>query len=82
MRLIPFSFLFAQVLDSSLRNDTDRKTKKALTRVIVTRADTADMKDIKEEYLKLYGVSLPQKIEDVACGNYKDFLLTLVARGD
>lgn len=55
-------------------------TKKALTRVIVTRADT-DMKEIKEEYNKQYGVSLSEKIEDTSNGNYKDFLLTLIARG-
>ncbi|KAG2671807.1 hypothetical protein I3760_13G011600 [Carya illinoinensis] len=71
---------FSQVLNTSLKRDVDKNTKKALTRVIVTRADT-DMKEIKEEYNKLYGVSLSQKIEDTANGNYKDFLLTLIARG-
>lgn len=71
---------YPQVLDSAMRIDVDKTTKKALTRVIVTRADI-DMKKIKAEYHNLYGVSLPQKIEETAKGNYKDFLLTLIARG-
>ena len=70
---------FPQVLEEALRNDVDKNTKKGLTRVIVTRADT-DMKQIKEEYQNQYGVSLSSKIEKTANGNYKDFLLTLVAR--
>ncbi|KAB1199580.1 Annexin D4 [Morella rubra] len=71
---------FSKVLDTTLEKDVDKMTKKALTRVIVTRADT-DMKEIKEEYNKQYGVSLSEKIEDTSNGNYKDFLLTLIARG-
>lgn len=70
---------FPQVLEVALRNDVDKNTKKGLTRVIVTRADT-DMKEIKEEYRNQYGGSLSNKIEETANGNYKDFLLTLVAR--
>lgn len=58
----------------------DKNTKKSLTRVIVTRADI-DMKEIKTQYQNLYGVSLPQKVEEVARGNYKDFLLNLIVRG-
>lgn len=72
--------IFYKVLDTTLEKDVDKMTKKALTRVIVTRADT-DMKEIKEEYNKQYGVSLSEKIEDTSNGNYKDFLLTLIARG-
>ncbi|KAL6288739.1 hypothetical protein ACE6H2_006249 [Prunus campanulata] len=71
---------FSQVLEISLRNGVDKNIKKGLTRVIVTRAD-ADMKEIKEEYQNRYGVSLTEKIEATANGNYKDFLLTLAARG-
>ncbi|KAI4323527.1 hypothetical protein L6164_023124 [Bauhinia variegata] len=71
---------FSKVLDAALKLDVDKNTKKALTRVVVTRADI-DMKEIKHEYHELYGVSLSQKIEDTANGNYKDFLLTLIARG-
>ncbi|KAL0429189.1 UNVERIFIED_CONTAM: Annexin D4 [Sesamum radiatum] len=68
-----------EVLDESLRYNADEISKEALSRVIVTRADT-DMKQIKEEYHGKYGVSLPKKIEEVANGNYRDFLLTLIAR--
>ncbi|XP_054817188.1 annexin D4-like [Prosopis cineraria] len=71
---------FIQVLNAALRCDADKNTKKALARVIVTRADT-DMKDVMNEYQQAYGVSLCQKIEDTANGNFKDFLLTLIARG-
>jgi len=70
---------FSKVLEVALRNDVDKNTKKGLTRVIVTRADI-DMKEIKEEYQNQYGDSLSNKIEETANGNYKDFLLTLVAR--
>lgn len=62
-----------------MKIDVHKNTKKDLTRVVVTRADI-DMKEIKAEYQNLYGVSLTQKIEETAKGNYKDFLLTLVAR--
>ncbi|XP_027354690.1 annexin D4 isoform X2 [Abrus precatorius] len=71
---------FSKVLNAALRVDVDKNTKKSVTRVIVTRADI-DMKEIKAEYHNLYGVSLSQKIEEIAKGNYKDFLLSLIARG-
>lgn len=71
--------LMAQVLDTAMRMDVDKHMKKALSRVIITRADT-DMKEIKDEYEHLFGVSLAHKIEDTANGNFKDFLLTLIAR--
>ncbi|KAL3732605.1 hypothetical protein ACJRO7_029275 [Eucalyptus globulus] len=72
---------FSQVLDLALEIDADKSTKKALTRVIVTRADV-DVKEIDEEFNKMYGVRLTKKIEDTANGNYKDFLLRLIAKGD
>ncbi|KAK9282665.1 hypothetical protein L1049_010885 [Liquidambar formosana] len=72
---------FSKVLDAVLKNGVDDDMKEALTRVIVTRADV-DMKEIREDYHKQYGVSLSKKVEDITNGNYKDFLLTLVARGD
>ncbi|XP_034703279.1 annexin D4 [Vitis riparia] len=72
---------FSKVLGAAFQNDADEHAKEALTRVIVTRADD-DMKEIKEEYQKKYGVSLSKKIEDAVNGNYKDFLLTLIARGE
>ncbi|CAK9176856.1 unnamed protein product [Ilex paraguariensis] len=71
----------SQVLDDALKTSVDEITKETVTRVIVTRAD-ADMKQIKEEYHQKYGATLSKKIEDVANGNYREFLLTLVARGD
>ncbi|KAK7283914.1 hypothetical protein RIF29_13663 [Crotalaria pallida] len=71
---------FSKVLDAAMKVDVDKNTKKALTRVIVTRADI-DMKEIKAEYNILYGAPLPKKVEETAKGNYKDFLLTLIARG-
>ncbi|KAF8398265.1 hypothetical protein HHK36_017192 [Tetracentron sinense] len=70
-----------QVLEMALKGGVDENTKEALTRVIVTQAD-GGMKEIKEEYHKQYGVSLSQKIQETTYGNYKDFLLTLVARGN
>ncbi|PIA53727.1 hypothetical protein AQUCO_00900364v1 [Aquilegia coerulea] len=72
---------FSKVLDKALNVKADEYTKDALTRVVVTRADI-DMKGINEEYQKLYGISLSQKIEEITRGSYKEFLLTLVARGN
>ncbi|XP_010247045.1 PREDICTED: annexin D4-like isoform X1 [Nelumbo nucifera] len=72
---------FSKILASALKGSADEKNKQALTRVIVTQADSY-MKEISEEYHKQHGVSLSQKIEETTNGNYKDFLLTLVARGD
>ena len=62
-----------------MKANASKNEKEALTRVIVTRTDV-DMKDIAEEYNKQYGTPLAKKIEDVAIGNYKDFLVTLVQR--
>ncbi|KAL5570372.1 hypothetical protein UlMin_026947 [Ulmus minor] len=72
---------YTKVLDEALKNGTNQKIRKALTRVIVTQAD-ADMKNIREEFQTKYGVALSKKIEDTACGSYKDFLVNLVARGN
>ncbi|XP_073023765.1 annexin D4 [Primulina eburnea] len=77
---IPATY-FTKILGESLKYDADEPSKDAVTRVIVTRADH-DMKQIKEEYSEKYGGSLANKIKDVANGSYKDFLLTLIARGD
>ncbi|XP_059589961.1 annexin D4-like [Vitis vinifera] len=67
------------ILDSAMKANATKNEQEALTRVIVTRTDV-DMKDIAEEYNKQYGTPLAKKIEDVAIGNYKDFLVTLVQR--
>ncbi|KZV19578.1 hypothetical protein F511_13464 [Dorcoceras hygrometricum] len=72
---------FTKILGESLKYDADELSKDSVTRVIVTRADH-DMKQIKEQYSEKYGGNLANKIEEVANGSYKDFLLTLVARGD
>lgn len=69
------------MLEAALKIDAHKNTKKGLTRVAVTRADV-DMKVIKQEFHNQHGCSLSKKIEDTANGNYKDFLLTLIARGD
>ena len=70
-----------QVLDEAINPAADENTKEGLTRVIVTRADV-DMKAIKEEYHKQNGITLIEKIEHMANGNFKDFLLTWLARGE
>ncbi|KAL9675835.1 hypothetical protein QQ045_004043 [Rhodiola kirilowii] len=71
---------FSSVLDSALKHDADEARKEALTRVLVTRADV-DIKEISEVYKSQYGVSLSEKIDEMTKGNFKQFLLTLVARG-
>ncbi|KAJ4711503.1 putative Annexin [Melia azedarach] len=70
---------FTKVLDAALKHDAHKHTKKALTRVVVARADT-DIKEITAEYQKIYGVPLTQKIEETVNGSYKEFLLTLIAK--
>ncbi|KAL6327962.1 hypothetical protein AAG906_031306 [Vitis piasezkii] len=70
---------FSKILDSAMKANANENEKEALSRVIVTRANV-DMKDIAEEYDRQYKTPLTQKIEDVALGNYKDFLVTLVQR--
>ncbi|GFY92300.1 hypothetical protein Acr_08g0006960 [Actinidia rufa] len=71
---------FIKVLEEAINPNANEKVKEGLTRVIVTRAD-ADMKAIKEEYHKKNGAALIDKIEHMANGNFKNFLLTLLARG-
>ncbi|CAH2041430.1 unnamed protein product [Thlaspi arvense] len=70
---------FVRVLDAAMKPGADENTKEGLTRVVVTRA-AVDVKLIGEEYRKQIGVTLTEKIEHVAKGNYKDFLLALLAR--
>ncbi|OIT07502.1 PREDICTED: annexin D4-like [Nicotiana attenuata] len=72
---------FSNILIASLRLDVDESAKDSATRVIVTRADV-DMKQIKEEFHSKYGTTLPAKIEEVANGSYKDFLLTIISKSD
>ncbi|CDP17930.1 unnamed protein product [Coffea canephora] len=71
---------FSKILDASLRTDVDEAARDSVTRVILTRADV-DIKQIKEEFQhKFSGVSLSKRIEEVANGNYRDFLLALVSK--
>ncbi|KAI3697827.1 hypothetical protein L6452_30924 [Arctium lappa] len=70
---------FCKVMEAAMIKEANENTREGLTRVIVTRADI-DMKYIKEEYNRMYAITLSQKIEATASGNYKDFLLTLIAR--
>ncbi|CAO2816178.1 unnamed protein product [Amaranthus hypochondriacus] len=72
---------FSEALDAAMSEGADEFTQEALTRVIVSQADV-NMREIKDEYKRRYGVQLSEKIDESCLGNFKDFLLTLVARGD
>lgn len=72
---------FIEALDGALKEGADEFTQEGLTRIIISHAD-ANLKDIREEYNNRYGVDLTKKIEHRARGNYRDFLLSLVARGE
>ena len=60
--------------DAFVANDAD-----ALTCVIVTCAGSKAMTEIKKTFLPKHGISMRQKIEEVAKGCYKDFILRLLA---
>ncbi|GKA57569.1 annexin D4 [Tanacetum coccineum] len=70
---------FCKVIEAALVQEADENTREGLTRVIVTRADN-DMMYIKEAYHQMYSDTLSKRIESATNGNYKDFLLTLIAR--
>ncbi|KAH7839406.1 hypothetical protein Vadar_003745 [Vaccinium darrowii] len=70
----------SDLLQQALKPYANENAKEGLVRVIATRADV-DIGKITDEYPNEYGVSLAQKIEQFAKGNFKDFLLTLLARG-
>lgn len=57
-----------QVLDSALTLDADEESKKALTRVVVTKKE-----------LVVKDGSVPNKIEGILTGAYKDFILGYLA---
>ena len=63
----------------AVETDADKRVKKALTRVIVTRADN-DMKKIMEEWKNKNGDDLSSRVDQSTKGNYKDFLLALIER--
>ncbi|XP_051147392.1 annexin D4 [Andrographis paniculata] len=68
---------FAKVLNASLDPSGHEEKKQGLTRITATRADV-DMKQIKQEYHDKYGEDLSTKVAQVANGNYRDFILTLI----
>ncbi|CAN1128209.1 Annexin D4 [Linum perenne] len=68
---------FSKVMDEAMRPEADEKTKKGLTRVIVTRVET-DLKDTEITYNNLFGAPLSERVRAETNGNYKDFLLTLI----
>lgn len=57
----------------------DEPARDSVTRVIATRADE-DIKQIAEEFYKRFGTTLTNKIEEIANGSYKEFLLALVTK--
>ncbi|GFY92302.1 hypothetical protein Acr_08g0006980 [Actinidia rufa] len=71
---------FSKVLEKAINLEADDKVKEGLTRIIVTRADV-DMKAITKVYNKKNAATLTDTIGRMANGNFKDFLLTLLARG-
>lgn len=76
-----FSFvLYLQVLNSAMDPEADKRTKKALARVIVTQAESG-IAEISEEFENLYEASLFDKIAEVTKGNYRELLLALLAKG-
>jgi len=80
--LLKPSLYFSKILNASLNKEADKGTKKWLTRVVVTRADHVEMKEIAEEYNHLYGETLAQNIQEKIKGNYRDFLLTLLSKSN
>ncbi|PPS15192.1 hypothetical protein GOBAR_AA05390 [Gossypium barbadense] len=61
----------AQVLEAAVKEDADEESKRALTRVIVTQKEQL----VKEGFV-------PNKIQDILLGLYKDFMLASIASGD
>ncbi|KAL8154337.1 hypothetical protein V2J09_012097 [Rumex salicifolius] len=72
---------FSEALDAAMKEGANEFTQEGLTRILICHAD-ANLKDIRGEYQNRYGVDLKKKIENRARGNYRDFLLSLVARGE
>ncbi|KAK5832790.1 annexin D4-like [Gossypium arboreum] len=62
---------FTRVLEAAVKEDADEESKRALTRVIVTQKEQL----VKEGFV-------PNKIQDILLGLYKDFMLASIASGD
>ena len=70
---------FSEVISRAFRDDADRQAKAALTRVVVSRADT-DMEDIKDAYARQYGAKLADAVAKNTHGHYKDALLAIIGK--
>ncbi|XP_020585810.1 annexin D4-like [Phalaenopsis equestris] len=68
---------FSKLIEKTLKVGADNDTKEALSRVILSRSD-GDMDEIKEEYLKRYGIKLEDALKKSTHGVYRDALLSLV----
>ncbi|KAG8455254.1 hypothetical protein GDO86_001450 [Hymenochirus boettgeri] len=69
---------FAEKLYLSMKGSGTRD--KDLIRIMVSRSEI-DMNEIKAQYLRLYGKSLPQAILDETKGDYETILLALCGSG-
>jgi hypothetical protein len=70
---------FSEVIGRAFSDDADRQAKAALTRVLVSRADT-DMEDIKDAYARQYGAKLADAVAKNTHGHYKDALLAIIGK--
>ncbi|XP_066379867.1 annexin D4-like [Miscanthus floridulus] len=70
---------FSEVISRAFSDDADRQAKAALTRVLVSRADT-DMEDIKDAYARQYGAKLADAVAKNTHGHYKDALLAIIGK--
>ncbi|OEL16826.1 Annexin D4 [Dichanthelium oligosanthes] len=70
---------FADVIGRAFRDDADKQAKAALTRVVVSRADS-DMEEIKDAYAKQHGAKLADAVAKNTHGHYKDALLAMIGK--
>lgn len=70
---------FSEVIHRAFSDDADRQAKAALTRVLVSRADT-DMEDIKDAYTRQYGTKLADAVAKNTHGHYKEALLAIIGK--
>ncbi|XP_034704046.1 annexin D4-like [Vitis riparia] len=70
--------LFKDIVVQWIMHPWERDVR--LVHEAITKGPQAYCGEIIEEFDKQYKVPLTQKIEDVALGNYKDFLVSLIRR--
>lgn len=58
-------------MEAAVKEEADEESKRALTRVIVTQKEQL----VKEGFV-------PNEIQDILLGLYKDFMLASIASGD